>query len=143
MSGELRQEITLFLSSGAAGPEPEYFPRIEEVRDSYGTRVVGRATGAGHVVYSGVVLRPGDKVSFVARAWDPEDAVLDWSVAIRSDDRFEFTGSELQWEWLVEERDISENVFVEFRIRSKRAYHRSYRRDDDAVFAYKVLPPRS
>lgn len=32
--GELIQEITVYLSSGAGGPEPEYFARIEEVTDT-------------------------------------------------------------------------------------------------------------
>jgi Swt1-like HEPN len=35
MTGELRQKITIFLSKGGGGPEPERFARIEEVVDSF------------------------------------------------------------------------------------------------------------
>jgi len=146
MSGELRQEITLFLSSGAGGPEPEYFPRIEEVRDSYGTRAIGEGTSGSpgdSFVESGIVLRPGDKIAFVAKAWDPEDGLLEWYIYASARWRGKLTGPVVEWEWLIEEQDISETARVSFTLMSNRPYHRhAGGGDDNVLIGYKVLPPR-
>jgi hypothetical protein len=146
MTGELRQEITLFLSSGAGGPEPEHFARIEEVRDSFGTRVIGEATAEpmGNLVRSPAVLRPGDTVSFIGRAWDPEGSDLEWRIflAIRSE-HITLRGSEIEWEWQIEQRDISESSYIQFSIESARPYDRTvHNSDDEALLFYRVLPPR-
>ncbi len=61
MAGELRQEITMFLSSGGGGREPEHFARIEEVRDSYGTRTTGKATSETGLSRLPVPARGEDK----------------------------------------------------------------------------------
>lgn len=41
MTGEIRQQVTVFRSEGMRTPEPEHFPRITEVRDSFGNRTAG------------------------------------------------------------------------------------------------------
>ncbi len=143
MSGALRQEIAMFLSRGGGGPEPEHFPRIEEVRDSYGMRVVGSAIAVpGQTVHSKVTLRPGDSLSFTARAWDPAGGRLKWRIyrAVRHDFIF-VDGNEVEWEWHIEEVDIGQTSYVSFDLYSERAYHRSARgNDDSATLYYSVLP---
>jgi hypothetical protein len=143
MAGELRQEVTLYLSSGAGGGEPEYFARIEEVRDNFGLRAVGEATNDGAVAPSGVTLRPGDVVSFTGRAWDPDGGDLVWTVGpLGTGTEVTLHGSEIKWEWEVRERDIADFALVLFKIRSKRPYARSIDHDDKAFIRYRVLPPR-
>lgn len=143
MVGELRQVTTLFLSSGAGGPEPEYFPRIEEVRDSYGSRATGHASEGKRVSRNPVTLRPGDTVSFVGRAWDPEGAPIRWEIyLVVQQKNFELSGTEIEWEWEVREEDISEESSVLFTIHSPRPYHRQRQSDDVTSFKYRVLPSR-
>lgn len=141
MAGQLRQSIALFLSTGAGGPEPEHFARIEEVRDSYGIRATGEATGGGYAK-SQAVLRPGDTVSFVGRGWDPEGGALAWSTFLPARQKFiRLDGSEFEWEWPVEERDISEHPYISFSLKSSKPYHRFLEnKDDRAAIHYRVLP---
>jgi len=143
MTGELRQEIAIFLGGGGGGLEPEHFPRIEEVRDSYGMRVVGAASG-GTSGHSQVVLRPGDTISFAARAWDPGGIPFKWRIFLAARREFVFLdGSEIEWEWQIEERDISEKSYLTFTIISSRTYHRTLdANDDSASLFYRVLPQR-
>jgi hypothetical protein len=141
MAGELRQEITLFLSSGAGAPEPEYFARIEEVRDSYGLRAVGHATGPIGSYTSEVVLRPGDRVTFHGRAWDPHGGALTWRIRANGD-KAELEGPSFEWEWTVKESDIGEGTAIWFVVASDRPYSRFDREDDLLQIRYRVLPPR-
>jgi hypothetical protein len=146
MTGELRQELTLFLSTGAGGPEPEHFARIEEVRDNFGTRAVGEATAEtlfGNT-HSDAVLRPGDTVSFIGRAWDPEGGHIEWRIFLAGrSEHIKLSGSEIEWDWQIEQGDISETSYVQCSIVSARPYGRKVNGDDDTVtLFYRVLPPR-
>jgi hypothetical protein len=148
MTGELRQDITLFLSRGGGGPEPEHFARIESVSDSFGGRAVGTSTSAvGGIHSSSVVLREGDVVSFKGSAWDPEGGELEWQVAlmhrIPTIVDIDFSGDEMRWDWRIETRDIGENVALMFIVVSPRPYRRKGVGDDTAQFHYRVLPRRS
>jgi hypothetical protein len=143
MTGELRQKITLFLSKGGGGPEPEHFARIEEVTDSFGNRSTGLASGGG-VLYTGLILRPGDTVVFRAQAWDPQGLPLTWDLFFgASQTMVTLAGAAVEHEWAVTEADIgTENNFVRFALKSSRPYSRfSSPADDDACnFMLKVLP---
>lgn len=146
MSGELRQEITVFLSQGGGGLEPEYFARIEEVIDSFGTRHTGLSTG-GVNPDSKVVLRPGDVVSFSAKAWDPEDKELSWKVRYaQRQAESEFRGDRIKWDWKVEEGDIGEHFEIHVKISSERVYGRhsfaGENFDDLVILEYRILPTR-
>jgi len=139
MTGELRQLITVFRSAGGGGPEPEHFARIEEIRDSYGTRVTGGPIGRA---VSTLTLRPGDTVSFVGRAWDPESSPIEWKINLGARvEQFYENGADLDWEWNIDDRDIGEESLVMFSISSARHYKRSTHGDDVAIIVYKVLPP--
>jgi hypothetical protein len=138
MSGELRQEVTLYI--GAGGDEPEYFARIEEVRDNFGLRAIGEATGGVSMAESEVVLR-GDVISFTGRAWDPDGSELMWNLGVLGyGARETMQGAEIAWVWNVGEEHISETVLVVFRIDSERPYAGRIELDDQAFMKYRVLP---
>lgn len=139
MSGQLRQQIALFLSAGGGGPEPEHFARIEDVKDQFGLRLAGGATGIGSAK-SSVTLRPGDTVSFIGSAWDPRNQELEWQIVVGHRQET-VLGADLNWTWEVRETDISEKASVLFTVRStERSYTRMAQGDDWAFFHYKVLP---
>lgn len=143
MTGELRQDITVFLSSGAGGPEREHFARIEEIRDSFGARQVGKLiSGWPGDLRSSNILRPGDVVSFSGRAWDPEGKPLKWRLYLAARKEFiQQEGADMAWDWHVNERDIGEASFITFHIYSARSYSRELEgHDDQASFFYTVLP---
>jgi hypothetical protein len=82
MSRELRQKITVFRNSGAGGPEPEHFARIEEVTDSCGYRAGGRASGEQIIdTREEMTLRPGDVIEFQGSAVDPHGRPMRWRVS--------------------------------------------------------------
>jgi hypothetical protein len=144
MTGQLRQEITVFLSTGGTGPEPELFPRIEEVRDNFGTRAVGQATDNTNVGEgtSTMVLHPGDKLAFVARAWDPEDGPIKWTVHFPTQNRIlDFKGHVIEVEWTIELRDVAQSSYLYFQIASTRPYHRHTDGHDDATSMRYVIRP--
>lgn len=143
MSGELRQAVTIFLSSGAGGDEPEYFARIEEVRDNFGMRATGTSSTNG-MANSETILRPGDVLSFVCSAWDPEDGTVEWRIErlARDKDAVTIKGTDITWDWNVSEEDISDHAFVSFKIKSDRPYSRSAGVDDTVLMFYRVLPVR-
>lgn len=58
--------------------QPEYFPRIEDVHDSFGHLVAGFGSGKGKFGNTGLTLRPGDVVEFDGSAWDPEGIPFGW-----------------------------------------------------------------
>jgi Swt1-like HEPN len=142
MTGELRQKVTIFLSKGGGGAEPEHFARIEEIVDSFGNRITGKASGGGHH-QAKLVLRPGDRVVFHGRAWDPEGLPLAWKVLFWPDGRTEkVSGSEVAIEWSIADADIGEETRVIFSLISARPYSRlgSTVGDDQGALLYTVLP---
>ena len=144
MSGELRQKVTIFLSEGGGGPEPEYFARIEEVVDSFGNRITGGAAGAGEL-HPTLVLRPGDRVLFRGQAWDPQGSTLRWQVLwVPSRRTEEYAGNTVEVEWTISEADIGESSIVSFSIVPSRQYFRRPVQgcDDRALLVYTVLPRR-
>ncbi|MFF5292607.1 Swt1 family HEPN domain-containing protein [Paractinoplanes globisporus] len=141
MTGELRQEITVFLSEGSGGTEREYFPRIEEVIDSFGNR-----GNDGQLVQSGLTLRVGDSVQFSGRAWDPDGDDLAWKVVVYGTPASRHTpttgvDNTFEWEWLVTAEHIRESCFLEFSVISTKDYHKHAGHDGQVTFAYTILPP--
>jgi hypothetical protein len=141
MTGELRQQVTLFRSSGLGGPEPEYFPRIESVTDSLGNQKVG-LTG-DPFLRTNITLRPGEEIAFSGSAWDPGGEPVRWVVRVNANaPLLEATGLDFECTWSVAEGDIGDMVMVDVQIASDRAYHRGGPRDDHVTLVYRVLPPR-
>jgi len=68
--GEIRTAIIRYRSKQT--PEGEYFPKIEYVKDSFGNISKGSFVDKEHV------LRPGDEVEFVVKAYDPLDEPLEY-----------------------------------------------------------------
>jgi Swt1-like HEPN len=146
LTGELRQQVTLYRAGGGGGPEPEHFARIEEVRDSFGNRVAGSG-GADHgLIDGGVVLRPGDRLELSGSAWDPDGLALRWKAElnnIRVLYEGEGEGEAFTCVWDVQEQDIAEKVEVYVTIASERPYSRHRFFDDMVVIRYRVLPNTS
>jgi hypothetical protein len=141
MAGELRQEITVFLSRGAGGTEREHFPRIEEVLDSFGNRVAPD-THILDTYDTGLVLRVGDVVTFSGRAWDPDGDELTWTVTsggVRT--LATIQGNEFELVWTTSVEDIAEMRQVSFQLASSKPYHRRGFYDANVTFNYRVLPP--
>ena len=142
MTGELRQKITIFLSKGGGGPEPERFARIEEVVDSFGSRVTGAASGEGSLSPD-LTLRAGDRVVFRGQAWDPEGSPLAWRLFFGvSHARVDLPGHAFEYEWSITEADIAQDGYVTFALVSERPFVRfqQHSADDYANLFYTVLP---
>jgi hypothetical protein len=143
--GEIRQAVTLYLSE--MNGEREHFPRIERVQDSFGNAVPNTTTG-NIGLDTGLILRPGDVVTFVGDAWDPESLDVSWSLFIAArgiEDDFA-SGSRMEYTWNVTEKDIGDPVPVLWGITSQRSFHRrssGMGRDDSVFMTYRVLPSLS
>jgi hypothetical protein len=141
MTGEIRQQVTLFRSAGGGGPEPEHFPRIESLIDSFGN--TKEMAAMARFASTGLTLRPGDVVTFSGSAWDPSGNPVSWRAQFNHGPvLYEWQeGNELECTWLVQESDIRESVFLEISLRSNKSYHRLAGGVDDKVtFVYTVLP---
>lgn len=135
ISGEFRNRVTIYRS--AAGPDREYFARIEYVRDSFGNIARGHGSDDDEV-RTGLTLRPGDSVDFEVHFWDPEGASGAWHLTgldVRIDS---FRGT--TYRWLVSPEHISERRRIAFVFTSDRTYHRRGTFDDVVAFTYRVLP---
>ena len=143
MTGELRQQVTLFISSGAGGPESEHFPRIEVVRDSFGHHAMGKQ-GEFVFVHPDITLRPGDEVVFSGSAWDPDGRSLTWAIKLHAARHHLATirGEAFEYTWQVSESDIAQQGFVSFLVSSDRSYHRLDGHDDEVNLVYRILPRR-
>ena len=142
MTGEIRQQVTLFRSAGGGGPEPEHFPRIESLIDSFGNTKEMHTMG---FVHTRLTLRPGHGVTFSGSAWDPNGDPVSWKVQVVNGPLLHDwqEGNELECTWHVLESDIRQSRFVEIQLRSNKAYHRNGDGSDDTVtFVYAVLPRR-
>jgi hypothetical protein len=140
LTGQIRQEITLFYSQGEGSGEPQHFARIEELRDNFGNRVSGKYSGTpAPTPNSPPILRPGDSVTFTGRAWDPQGEELDWM--LESGPRHIATGLEIEWTWQITAEDIGDPKQLVFVVKpTTREYVRSSRYDDKAMLVYRVLP---
>jgi hypothetical protein len=135
ITGEIRNKVTIFMT--ANGPTREYFPRIEVARDSFGNAT----TPATQYVDTGLVLHPGDAVTFDLHAWDPDDLPVNWWACINAGAlQPQFPVPIVPWTWEVQTSHIAERQLVAFFIISERPYHRRQHWDDLVWFCYRVLP---
>jgi|ERR1035437_1101367 hypothetical protein len=129
ISGEIRNRIILYRSKKETGED--YFPRIESVRDNLGNL----CTPDKMVSDNNLILRPGDKLTFVVTATDPLGEELEYCCS----------GNE-GWqksniiEVEIENRHIAKRQDFMLKIRSKRNYHAYNDIDDGAIFRYTILP---
>lgn len=140
ITGELRQAITIYLSEGSGGPDREYFPRIEEIRDSFGNRAGG---GSISYVQTNLTLRVGDTITFTGKAWDPDGDPLAWRISIGFPSRstIDINGNEFEWQWTLRMEDVHERFRMMFRLNSSKPYHKNGDYDGLASLVYRVLPP--
>jgi hypothetical protein len=136
ISGEFRNRVTLYRSG--TGPNCEYFPRIEYVRDSFGNIAHGHGSARTHLE-TGLTLHPGDVVTFECHAWDPEAASYSWELfSDRPHTPSGFAGG--SYVWTVAAQDIAERRQLLFYLVSDRSYHRHSTYDDSVGLTYRVLP---
>ncbi len=143
IAGEIRNRVTIYLS--AQDPSGEYYPRVEQVADSFGN-VIRNPVDAVASTDTGIVLHPGEAVHYACVGTDPQGRELLWYLRTQGERRTEpvVYGAEARLEWAVAERDVAERRAVEVCMRSAgSAYHRLGSDNDDAhmVFVYRVDPP--
>jgi len=139
ITGEIRNKVTIFRSSRQ--DEPEHFPRIESAKDSFGNVPSGDVGDLS--VDTDLTLRPGDRVTFDLRAWDPHGRSWTWTVAydLQGHSGFEIEGDRIVWN--VGEEHIRERAQLIIFLVGSGPYHRHGTVDDRVSFWYRVLPRRS
>jgi hypothetical protein len=134
--GELRNLVVLYRSS--QGPDMEYYPKIEQVTDSFGNNP-GTGLESGR-------LKVGDQVKFQCRGWDPQDRNLTWELRIgRTGIDFKVTteahGAEATLTLDITKRMVQERLHIEISMMSDSQYHRHGFYDELCDFYYAVDPP--
>ena len=129
ISGEIRNRIILYRSKKETGED--YFPRIESARDNLGNL----CTPEKIYCDTGLVLRVGDKLTFVITASDPQGEELEYCCFGNADWQ-ESNIIEIE----IKNKHISKRQDFILEIRSKRNYHAGGDADDRAFFSYTILP---
>ena len=137
--GELRNLVVLCRST--KGPDMEYYPKIEQVTDSFGNNP---AAGLGSDCR--LRLKVGDVVKFQCRGRDPQDRNLTWQLRIGRaglDGKVttEAHGAEVTLTLGITERMVQERLLVEISMMSDGQYHRYGFYDELCDFYYSVDPP--
>ncbi|AMY20329.1 MULTISPECIES: hypothetical protein [Nocardiaceae] len=131
-------------------PAGEYYPRIESVIDSLGHRIDGSGPVVGEVVghqITGMILRPGDRVGFIATGTDPQDRPLRWDLmssqnGLTLDSKVSKAGEPVQLEWSVGDGDVTESAVVALYMSAEDSTYKRFRHfDHRAYFGYVVRPP--
>jgi len=131
ISGEIRNRIVLYRSKKETGED--YFPRIESVRDNLGNLCTPDEMFAD----TKLILRPGDKLTFVVTATDPLGEALEYQcVSVGPEPWQENNIIEI----VIEDKHIAKKQTFYVSIRSKRNYHAKNFFDDVASFNYTILP---
>jgi hypothetical protein len=142
MSGEIRNKVAIFRSKGGGSGDPELFPRIERVTDSFGNAKEGKSSG-GVAVFKPDVLttvRPGETVGLECEGWDPEGCELLWRIQIAGRPRAVAKGQTVRFRWEVQAVDIQEVTGLIVTLTAERSYHRYDAYDDVTQLQYKVRP---
>ncbi len=146
IAGLIRNQVTMSLS--AIDPSGEYYPRIESISDSFGNRIDPRRSGSagGEIAGSadtGLVLRPGEVVTFECFAVDPQGRDLEWTLEV-GPVRLMATappGQLAKFRWDVGEGEVGEYVPVMFMMAAQGAqYHRANGFDQRGWLEYRVRP---
>ena len=135
--GELRNLVVIYRTE--RGPDMEYYPRIEQVTDSFGNNPNDQLDVAVKAR-----LKVGDVVKFDCRGWDPQDRTLIWQM--REGMGFfnisaEAQGSEVTLELHVADELVQERLLVSIDMKSDGRHHRNRYWDDHCRFYYTVDPP--
>lgn len=131
MAGELRTEITRYLAE--KDTPDEYFPRMESLRDSLGNSFNPPKRP---------VVRVGATIEFVAEAWDPFGATLEyqWSVQPHHAETIQDWSSINRFTWHVQPNQVANPAWVNVNMRGPREPHAEGHRDEGWSIAYTVLP---
>lgn len=135
--GEFRNLVAIYRST--QGPDMKYYPEIDQIVDSFGNRI-------RPAMDTGVVLRPGDEISFKCVGTDPQGRDLSWVMytaaptgGLKETDFVE--GQEAVLTWSVSDEDVRERAVVSIRLVSSGPYHRHGSWDHEYLFSYRVDPP--
>jgi hypothetical protein len=147
IAGQIRNQVTRFMS--AQDPGGDFYPRIESIIDSYGTRypVNPDYPGENDYVVSDQILHPGQRVTFTCVATDPQDRTL--ALILRTERSTEGTsarstsGQPAEVYWDVLETDVRLKCVVSISLVAVDAqYHRYGDYDQRVSFGYRVDPPQ-
>ena len=145
LAGEIRNTITRYRST--VSPRGEYYPIIELVEDSLGTRIVPsppQQTGSNFKL--GARLAVGDRVSFKLKAWDPQGRDIVWNINLlgkRPQEPFELHGAEARFDWEVSPDEVGDDrILINIIMSSTGEYHRNGKHDSYVAVSADVVPPR-
>lgn len=138
ISGKIRTEITSFFSRMETGES--YFPRLEAVYDNLGNSWTYGTDERDHkVIFTKMVLRPGDILQFTATAFDPlgEPLLYYFITSYLKDD--DWTADSYKTIDVTKDH-IRSKFAIEIGLKSNRSYHATSFEDDSVRFIYTVLP---
>jgi hypothetical protein len=138
----LPHERALLEGIAGVGPDMNHYPLIESASDSFGNafeKIV--EWGHSNILVTGLRLRPGQTVTFSARAWDPQGRDLHWRLITRMRTISNAVGSDVSLEWTVSESDVAMLCVVELQVTSSGSFHRHQTFDHVVNFQYVVDPP--
>ncbi len=136
ISGELRNRLIRYRSKQETGED--YYPRIESVSDNLGN-FWSPVTGIGNHLYTGMKLRPGDKLEFVVTARDPLGESLQYRMGLGTDIKWQDSP---EFRRIITEKDVSGEFDIYLCVRSRRKFHVWNDIDHSIGFHYSVLPPK-
>lgn len=132
ISGEIRNRIVLYRSKKETGED--YFPRLESVRDNLGNCWIA---GDYLPVFTKLILRPDDTLTFVITATDPLGESLEYRCSGLADWQSENTIN-----INITTKHIARRQDFLIYMRSKRDYHANDNFDEAIIFSYIVLPKK-
>lgn len=132
ISARIRSAVTIHRGQSRPGGR-EFYPRFEAVYDSIGN-VASLDEPGEHWVTAEGLLRPGDRIDFTCRVWDPEGRSYEtfWDGFNHNTIGPAATPFVGGFAWDVDESDIGESVHVQIRLVSARPYNRRGS-DDESV----------
>jgi len=139
ISGEIRTRITRYRSKQETNES--YFPRIESVSDNLGNTWTPNINAW---FKTGRTLRPGEFLSFVITATDPQGNELKYGLSM-PDNEFHWQDKNT-FSFTVNSNYIGSDAIFELYVKSPRNYHAHHGfedYDDMIKFIYDILPPLS
>lgn len=140
IAGVVRTAVTTYRSN--KGPDMEFYPIIERVRDVFGNEVAEHDQWT-NTARPRLELHVGDVVRFECSGWDPHGRELIWwgSVYGGHSTLAEARGTSAALDWTVSEGDVGDSMTVFLYMRSVSKFHRQNGWDDVVGFEYRVIPP--
>ena len=136
ISGEILARIARYRQRKETAED--YFPRIDEVLDNMGNQW---KSGAGKMVFTRTLLKPGDDLEIVVKVFDPDSWTLQYG--IKPDSSLEISWSQSnRLFYRVKETDVKQPFFVTLLVRSSRNYHAMGSFDDFVNLGYAVAPQK-